>query len=258
MARALAALLACSLLLSGCTDDGSPDDPLQVTDNPVAATPAKSPKTTAKPAGQVLKVEVDEHPLDAKSEARVARVGDRLLIANGKAGIEVRRKGEKERVIRGELAGADQVFAVGGKAVVLDRLRSAVFEVDVQAGKVGLGLRAGQGATNAVVDKYDRVLVVDTRQGALLAFSVDPLLLRQRYPVAGSPYGIAYDSKRDIAWLTLTATNEVVGFDVAGGEPKELHRFPTVRQPNSVTVDEHTGSVVVASAAGEGLQVIEP
>jgi hypothetical protein len=254
VARALGALLACSLLLSGCTDDGSPDDPLQITDNPVAAKPAKSPKITVKPAGRVVR----KTDSPAGLPGRTARVGDRTLIARGKAGLEVLRDGEKERVIRGKLASADQVLAVGGKAVVLDRLRSAVFEVDVQAGKIGLGLRAGQGATNAVVDEYDRVLVVDTRMGALLAFSVDPLLLRQRYPVAGSPYGIAYDSKRDIAWVTLTETNEVVGFDVAGGEPKELHRFPTVRQPNSVTVDEHTGSVVVASAAGEGFQVIEP
>lgn len=256
MARAVAALLACALLVSGCSDDGSPDDPLQVTDNLVAATPAKSPKTTAKPAGKVENPDRTGHV--GEKPGRIAKIGRLTLIARGKEGLEIRREGKRERVIRGELASADHVFAVGRKAVVLDRLRSAVFEVDVETGKVGLGLRAGEGATNAAVDEFGRVLVVDTRQGALLAFSVDPLLLRQRYPIDGSPYGVAYDAKRDVAWVTLTATNEVVGFDVAGGEPKERYRFPTVRQPNWVTVVERTGSVAVISGAGEGIQVIEP
>jgi hypothetical protein len=58
--------------------------------------------------------------------------------------------------------------------------------------------------------------------------------------------------------VTLTERNEVVGYDVRGGEPVEKYRFPTVRQPNSVTVDEQSGRVVVGSAAGEGTQVITP
>jgi ABC-type ATPase involved in cell division len=84
------------------------------------------------------------------------------------------------------------------------------------------------------------------------------LLLRQRYPTPGGAYGIAYDGERDLAWVTLTERNEVVGLDIAGGEPEEVARFATVRQPDSVTVDERTGSVVVASGDGDGLQVIEP
>jgi DNA-binding beta-propeller fold protein YncE len=100
------------------------------------------------------------------------------------------------------------------------------------------------------------VLVADTKGGALLAFSLDPLLMRQRYPVPGAPYGLAYDPKRDLLWVTLTATNEVVGFDVTGGEPEEKHRFPTVEQPNNVAVDPISGRVIVASATGKGIQVI--
>ena len=86
----------------------------------------------------------------------------------------------------------------------------------------------------------------------------DPLLLRQRYPVPGSPYGLAYDAQRDLAWITLTARNEVVGLDVAGGEPVERYRFPTVQQPDSVAVDPPSGRVFVGSASGAGMQVIDP
>jgi hypothetical protein len=165
--------------------------------------------------------------------------------------------GEKvQRVITGNLFSADQVLATGDRAVVLDRLRNGLFELDVPGGRIKQGLRAGEGATNAVTDRFGRVLVADTRGGALLAFSLDPLLMRQRYPVGGAPYGIAYDATRDLVWVTLTATNEVVGYHVAGEEPRERYRFPTVTQPNSVTVDSASGRVLVGSASGEGIQVI--
>lgn len=282
----LLALALTAAVLSGCAEDASPDDPLQVSDNPVAATPAEAPEAARKPAGRVIDVggeatdvwadggtvsvtlasgkvvAVDlsdprAKPRPTESEPPAVRLGDRELSGKG-AAVEVRRGGKAVKTIRGELASADQVVVSGGNAAVLDRKRSALFDLDVDAGKVGLGLRAGQGATNAVADRFGRVLVVDTRTEALLAFSLDPVLLRQRYSVKGAPYGIAYDPERDLAWITLTARNEVVGYDVAGGEPELRHRFPTLRQPDSVTVDEHTGSVVVASAAGEGIQVIEP
>ena len=58
--------------------------------------------------------------------------------------------------------------------------------------------------------------------------------------------------------MTLTSTNEVVGYDVAGGEPTEKYRFATVRQPNAVAVDPADGRVIVASGDGAGVQVVEP
>lgn len=152
-------------------------------------------------------------------------------------------------------------FQVNGRNVELDRLRSAVFEMttdDKGAETRGPGLRAGDGATNAVGDRYGRLLVVDTRGGEFIAFSINPLIMRQRYPMPGTPYGIAYDAKRDIAWITLTERNEVVGLDVAGGEPTEKHRFPTVRQPNTVSVDQESGRVTVTSGDNGGIQVISP
>ncbi len=206
------------------------------------------------PRGVVGKTSIDGAPTS------VAQLDGRTLVGLRKAkAVAVLEHEQQTARTSGELASADQVLVSSkGTPVVLDRLRSAVFEVDADEGDIGLGLRAGQGATNAVTDQYNRVLVVDTREEYLLAFSLDPLVLRQRYPVPGSPYGIAYDPKRHLAWVTLTARNEVVAFDVAGGEPVEASRFATVRQPNAVTTDPTTGTVVVASANGGGIQVIEP
>lgn len=226
------------------TGDGHLLGAIPAADTVVRLTPADS---------TVGRTEFEGAPVSA------VKLGTRTLVAlRDKRAIEVTANEEPEKTITGELASADQVLVADGKVAVLDRLRSALFEVDVDDGDIGLGLRAGQGATNAVTDRFGRVLVVDTRRGALLAFSLDPLVLRQRFPVPGAPYGIAYDHKRDLAWVTLTGRNEVVAYDVAGGEPVKKDSFPTVRQPNSVTVDEHTGSVVVASSSGDGIQVIEP
>ncbi|RSM46323.1 hypothetical protein DMA12_11000 [Amycolatopsis balhimycina DSM 5908] len=190
--------------------------------------------------------------------ASLAFGADRLVAMGAGKDIQVLPPGGAARTIAGQLYSADDVLDTGDGVVVLDRLRTAVFSVDVAAGKVNEGLRAGDGAANAVTDSYGRVLVTDVRAGALIAFSASPLIMRQRYPVPGGAYGIAYDAKRSLAWVTLTERNEVAGFDVRGGEPVEKYRFPTVRQPDSVGVDEKSGRVIVGSAAGEGTQVIQP
>ncbi len=327
-------LVSCAAAGTACSS-GEPGDELMVSDDPVAATAARSPAATAEPAGTVhalpgtptamvvddrtrlLAVAVDKppavllYPVAGDGELAeptkialpgpadtltLARPGGPLLAAAGSSGellrialpggrpapapisgepvsaadhgdrtlVAVRDRkavavlaGDKVyRMISGGLLSADQVLSTGKGAVVFDRLRNALFELDVRAGTVDEGLRAGDGSTNAVTDRFGRVLVADTRGGALLAFSLDPLLMRQRYPVGGAPYGLAYDPKRDLVWVTLTARNEVVGFDVAGGQPEEKYRFPTVEQPDDVAVDPTSGRVIVASATGKGIQVI--
>ncbi|MGH3978357.1 MAG: YncE family protein [Pseudonocardiaceae bacterium] len=180
------------------------------------------------------------------ADRTVVALGDRLAVLDG--GV---------RTIPG-FADAAQLVAVGNRVAVLDRAQTSLAVVEPATGREGPALRAGNGATSAVGDRFGRILVVDTRQGELLAFSGDPLLLRQRFPVPGAPYGLAYDARHDLAWVTLTARNEVVGFDMAGGEPVERHRFPTVQQPDSVAVDSRTGRVVVGSSSGAGVQVIDP
>ncbi|WP_033429383.1 YncE family protein [Saccharothrix syringae] len=209
-----------------------------------AAVPAGA-VVTVRPDGSSSAREVPGGPVD------VVTAGGRALVAQREAG----------RVLVGDHAvgginSPDRLVAVGDRAVVLDRPRSAVFDLDPSADRPGAGLRAGEGATNAVADRFGRVFVVDTRGGELLAFSANPLIMRLRYPLPGGPYGLAYDAARDLLWVTLTERNEVVGFDVSGGEPVERHRYATVRQPDSVAVDPDGGRVFVVSGYGRGMQVI--
>jgi DNA-binding beta-propeller fold protein YncE len=75
-------------------------------------------------------------------------------------------------------------------------------------------------------------------------------------PLPGTPYGLAYDPLRDRLWVTLTAANQLVGFDTHADPPREIARIPTVRQPNTVAVDGTTGALAVAGADAGTLQLV--
>lgn len=211
-------------------------------------------------AGKLLTVDVAtgrirSTALDGGPVAAAAVDGRTVVALASRPGVAV-LEGDQVRHTPDQFAGPADVVAAGGTAAVLDRMRTALVTVDPAGAELGPSLRAGHGATNAVGDRYGRVLVTDTRDGELLAFSAAPLIMRQRFPVPGGPYAIAYDRARDLAWITLTERNEVVGFDVAGGEPVERYRLATVRQPNAVAVDPNSGALIVGSGTGDGIQVV--
>ncbi len=151
-------------------------------------------------------------------------------------------------------ARVDALVTQGNTAVVLDRSQTSVTSVDASGATAQQALRAGEGATTMAADPAGRVLVADTRGGALLVFSADPLMLRQRYPVRDAPYGLAGSSR--LAWVSQTTTNTVVGYDLATGIPVEKVRYPTVQQPNSLAFDENSDTLYVVSGTGAGVQVI--
>jgi outer membrane protein assembly factor BamB len=148
----------------------------------------------------------------------------------------------------------DALATQGNTVAVLDRAQTSVTSVGAD-GKVGQELRAGQGATTMAADPAGRLLVADTRGGQLLVFGVDPLILRQAYPVPQSPYGLA--GSHTLTWVSQTAANMVIGYDLSTGIPVEKVRYPTVRQPNSLAFDDASGTLYVMSGSGQGVQIIE-
>ena len=151
-------------------------------------------------------------------------------------------------------ARVDALVTQGNTAVVLDRGQTSVTTIDPDGSGAQHALRAGEGATTLVADSAGRVLVADTRGGSLLVFGTDPLMMRQSYPVRDAPYGLV--GTRTLAWVSLTATNVVVGYDLATGIPVEKVRYPTVRQPDVLAFDDATNTLYVASSSGDGIQVI--
>lgn len=151
-------------------------------------------------------------------------------------------------------ARVDWLVTQGNTTVVLDRAQTSVTTLGVD-GRVQQALRAGEGATTMAADPWGRVLVADTRGGQLLVYGLDPLILRQAYPVPQAPYGLA--GSRALSWVTQTASNMVIGYDLSTGIPVEKVRYPTVQQPNSLAFDEASDTLYVVSGSGAGIQVIE-
>ncbi|MEE6177699.1 YncE family protein [Mycobacterium sp. 050134] len=151
-------------------------------------------------------------------------------------------------------ARVDSLVTQGNTTVVLDRGQTSVTSISAD-GRAEQALRAGTGATTLAADPLGVVLAADTRGGQLLVYGVDPLMLRQAYPVRQAPYGLA--GSRALAWVSLTASNMVVGYDLSTGIPVEKVRYPTVQQPNTLAFDETSGTLYVVSGSGAGVQVIE-
>lgn len=184
----------------------------------------------------------------------IARRADGRIVLGSADGVALTLAGDNTVAGTADIfARVDAIVSQGDTAVVLDRAQTSVTELNRDGSPV-LALRAGLGATTMAADPAGRVLVADTRGGQLLVFSVDPLLERQAYPVGGSPYGLV--GSKTLVWVSLTATNTVIGYDLATGIPVEKVRYPTVRQPNVLAFDDTTDTLYVVSGTGGGVQVI--
>ncbi|GAA1511159.1 hypothetical protein GCM10009827_026690 [Dactylosporangium maewongense] len=148
------------------------------------------------------------------------------------------------------------VALTGDLIGVLDPAETSLTVYDATSGTRREGLRAGDGAVTVTTDDTGRFVVLDARDGELLVFETGPLLLRQRYPVPGGPYALTF--ARSTLWVTVTQRNELVGYDLSGGTPREVARHPTVRLPIAVAADPSTGTIAVAGSAEGLVQRISP
>ncbi|MGH3524220.1 MAG: YncE family protein [Mycobacterium sp.] len=203
-------------------------------------------------AGHITRVDVDG-AADTEFTA-IARRADSKMVLGSADGAVYTLASEARIFTRTKLfARVDSIVVQGDTAVVLDRGQTSVTTVGPD-GAPRYALRAGQGATTLAADPRGLVLVADTRGGQLLVYGVDPLILRQAYPVREAPYGLVGSS--ELVWVSQTATNTVIGYDLATGIPIEKVRYPTVRQPNALAFDDTSGTLYVVSGVGAGVQVI--
>jgi DNA-binding beta-propeller fold protein YncE len=195
----------------------------------------REPHDAAAAGGRVFVADEFAHELTVLAGERVA---DRVPTALQPGGLTA-------------LDGGRQVAVVAVKERVLETYDAAT---GARTGRAGAGI----GPTHAVSDGGRYLFVADTDGGALLVFHVRPRLeLIRRYPLPGSPYGIAVDNRRHRLFVTQTALNRLTELTV-GGRPRLVGRFATPQQPNTVAVDEASGRVFVTGKVAGVLQLLDP
>jgi len=201
-----------------------------------------------------------ETPVGDFPHAAAAARNGRIFVVNEMASTASIVEGGRE------LETIETAFKPGGVAVTEDGLvgivgvRGLTLEVFEADTLESLGrIDAGEGPTHVRAGPDNRFYVTDTRGDAVLIYGARPEPERLgRVSLPGSPYGIAIDPRRNHLWITLTAEQSVVQFALEGDSLREISRYPSVRQPNTVAVDPASGRVFVTGKADGQLQILEP
>lgn len=134
---------------------------------------------------------------------------------------------------------------------------TTIQDIDWTNGREGARLRVGVGLGQMTSGPHGLVLVSDNLGPQLAVYTADDVIrLHQTAPVDESPWGVAWDDVHDLAWISSTAENSLVAYDISTGVPVEEHRLDTVADVHNVVVLSD-GTLVAASATGDGLQVID-
>jgi len=208
------------------------------------------------PGGEVLEsVAVGRQPHDSIAVGR-----DSFFVADELADtIHIVRNGSATRVVGAPVQPGGMASAPDGSVMVTVGVRGRRITAYRHDGTIIGSANCGAGPTHAVTGSDGLYWVVDTNGGAVLGFRVDGHGPHQvvRIPVGARPYGIAYDERRSTLWVTLTASNRLVGLHLKGTSVASRITLDTVQQPNTVAVDDGSGELVVTGSTPQGsLQMI--
>jgi len=210
----------------------------------------------ALPGGAVTRTRTGREPHDAAAAA----AGERVFVADEFAHrLTVLEDGKPVTTIETALQPGGVTPLDNGRQVAVVSVRERVVETfDVASGKRTGRAPAGVGPTHAVSNGGNYLFVTDTTGGALLVYHLRPELeLIRRYPLPGSPYGIAIDLRRQRMYISQTAINQLTEL-IVGGRPSLVRRYATAQQPNTVAVDESSGRVFVTGKVDGVLQLLDP
>jgi len=175
--------------------------------------------------------------------------------------IHVVRNGAVTRVVAAPVQPGGMASAPDGSVMVTVGVRGRRITAYRSDGTAIGSANCGAGPTHAVTGAGGLYWVVDTNGGAILGFRVDDHGPHQvaGIPVGDKPYGIAYDNPRSTLWVTLTASNQLVGLHLDGTSVSSRITYVTVQQPNTVAVNDTGGELIVTGSTSPGsLQFIPP
>jgi DNA-binding beta-propeller fold protein YncE len=195
-------------------------------------------------------VRVGDHPHEAV-EVGPSRVfvGDEFSNT-----IHIIEDGRVPRVVPAPLQpGGLAADAPGTHALAVGVRGRRISEYTASGDLVGTA-NCGAGPTHVVAGDDGLFWVADTNGGDVLAFDLGPHGPAQvaTIPVGSHPYGLAFDTQRDTLWVTITGADQLLGLHLKGSKVASRTTYDTVRQPNTVAVDEVTGQLVVTGSTQPG------
>lgn len=144
------------------------------------------------------------------------------------------------------------------RVVRVNRFDTTIQDLQVDNARQGGTLRVGLGVGKVAFGEDGLVLAADATGDQLFVYTTDEVIrLHQTVPTDPSPWDVAWDPARKLAWITSTEANTVTGYDISQGVPVEKLKYNTVASPQSlIALDD--GTLVIGSATGDGLQIIAP
>lgn len=134
---------------------------------------------------------------------------------------------------------------------------TTIQDIDYPNDRAGATLRVGLGVGQVAGGEDGLMVVSDNRGGQIAIYNADDIIrLQMTAPVDSDPWGVAWDSQNSLAWITTLSNNQLTGYRISAGVPEEQHRLDTIADAQNV-VALSDGTLVVASASGDGLQIID-
>lgn len=203
-------------------------------------------------SGQAQVTKVGRHPHYATSAA-----DGTVLVGNEFSGsVSVVRKGEVVQT-EGGVRQPGGVVVDGDTVATIDVGRFAVELYRRDPLRRTGQLSVGKGPTHGLLTTRHRLAVADTRGGVMYTVGLHPLRILGHLDLGGSPYGMASDPATGLVWVTLTARNELVGLDYRHDVPRVVATYPTVRQPDTVTVSPGSHTLWVTGTRDGVVERIE-
>lgn len=156
---------------------------------------------------------------------------------------------------------ADQIVTspVSGSrdgVVFIEREKTVIQGIDFKNNRPGGALRMGIGVGSIAPGDNGLFLAADTLGHQLGVYTDDDILmLHQTISTEKSPWAVAWDSKRKLAWIASNETNKIQAFRISSGVPELQGSVDSVANVRSMTVDKD-GIIYALSDSGDGLQII--
>lgn len=192
--------------------------------------------------------------LPAKDAALAALMSDGTLITANPDSNEVRVGDSSFKAARS----STHLVGVAGDTVVRgSTFDSTIEDLQWRDLKDGGILRAGQGLAEIAPAERSVVLVTDAASNQLLVYTTNGIIVeRQAGPVGESPWGVAWDSLRQRAWVSTTADNKITAYDISGGQPVQTAQINSVADVHHLAILDD-GVILAGSSQGDGLQILK-